>query len=157
MALLSPSGGTRGPARGVCARSCRLRRCGSTTLTESRSRTVRCCQIAGVGAIGSAATMWQRGSILKLEYVRVRATLLVDYWIFVDKQKKGVKSLQIKEKRDKISVVDGRIVCPICHTKTGQEIRKSTTAKNLPVYCRQCKNQTLVNIENGQCSLSSPC
>ena len=70
-----------------CARSCRLRRCGSTTLTESRSRTVRCCRIAEAGAIGSAAITWQRGSILKLEYVRVRATLLVDYWIFVDKQK----------------------------------------------------------------------
>lgn len=56
----------------------------------------------------------------------------------------------------KIAVRNGRIVCPKCRHATQQVIRPDTTAENLQVFCRQCKNEFLVNIDSGQCS-SSPC
>lgn len=54
-----------------------------------------------------------------------------------------------------ITVKDGIIVCPICLRKTYQQITPRLTATALPVYCRYCKKQTIVDIANGQCSRSS--
>ena len=57
----------------------------------------------------------------------------------------------------KLSIKDGHIVCPVCRMKTRQIIRPETEAKNLQVFCAQCKSQMLVNIKTGQCSFVSPC
>ena len=51
----------------------------------------------------------------------------------------------------------GRIICPNCNRATAQEVRPDTQAANLKVWCRGCKQSFLVNIDSGQCSLSSPC
>ena len=49
---------------------------------------------------------------------------------------------------------DGYIVCPCCRFKTNQQLRQDTQAKNLRVWCRKCKQVTVVDIDNGQCFLS---
>lgn len=64
--------------------------------------------------------------------------------------------MQNNSKCDKlVTVKDGIIVCPICKRKTYQKITPRLTAKALPVFCRFCKNQIIVDIAHGQCSRSS--
>lgn len=42
------------------------------------------------------------------------------------------------------------VLCPICGGKTRTKIRPDTEAKNLPILCRLCKNEVVVNIEKGK-------
>ena len=53
-----------------------------------------------------------------------------------------------------IAVKDGYIVCPSCRFKTSQQIRQDTQARRLLVWCRKCKQVTVVDIDRGQCFLS---
>lgn len=63
--------------------------------------------------------------------------------------------LQYGPKSSKIKTTeDGYIVCHICRSKTTQRLRPDTEAKNLRVWCRKCKQVTVVNIKHGQCFLS---
>lgn len=48
------------------------------------------------------------------------------------------------------------MVCPVCRRKTDQTVTPQLVAVDLPVFCRGCKTQTIVNIIHGQCSCS-PC
>lgn len=41
------------------------------------------------------------------------------------------------------------VLCPICGGKTRQKMREDTVAKNLPVFCRVCKNESVVDIKDG--------
>lgn len=46
-----------------------------------------------------------------------------------------------------IQVTDGWARCPICKTnKRLLRIAEETTARNLPVYCRICKNEIILDI-----------
>ncbi len=40
------------------------------------------------------------------------------------------------------------VLCPICGGKTRTKIRPDTEAKNLPILCRLCKNEVLVDIDD---------
>ncbi len=40
------------------------------------------------------------------------------------------------------------VLCPICGGKTRTKIRLDTEAKNLPILCRLCKNEVVVDIKN---------
>ncbi len=53
-----------------------------------------------------------------------------------------------------VTVKDGYIVCPNCGFKTTQILRPDTQAKNLRVWCRECKHVAVVDIAFGQCFLS---
>ena len=53
-----------------------------------------------------------------------------------------------------VTVKDGYIVCPCCRFKTSQQIHPDTRAERLRVWCRKCKQITVVNIDHGQCFLS---
>ena len=64
-----------------------------------------------------------------------------------------MNDLKTIAKGAKLSIKDGHIVCPVCLVF----IRPETEAKNLQVFCAQCKSQMLVNIKTGQCSFVSPC
>lgn len=61
----------------------------------------------------------------------------------------------MEEIRGKLAVRDGRYVCPDCKQITHQVARRDTEAKNLLLWCRNCKAKFLVNIENGQCFVTS--
>ncbi|MCI9448572.1 MAG: conjugal transfer protein [Lachnospiraceae bacterium] len=42
------------------------------------------------------------------------------------------------------------VLCPICGGKTRTKIRPDTEAKNLPILCRLCKNEVVVDIKGGK-------
>ncbi|WP_207757993.1 MULTISPECIES: cysteine-rich KTR domain-containing protein [Oscillospiraceae] len=42
-------------------------------------------------------------------------------------------------------------MCPSCRRRKVLQVRPETTAKNLIVYCRDCRTETMVDIEQGQC------
>jgi hypothetical protein len=54
-----------------------------------------------------------------------------------------------------LEVREGRILCPVCGNKTDQVVLPSTIAVDLPVFCKRCKQQTLVTIEHGKCQCQS--
>lgn len=41
------------------------------------------------------------------------------------------------------------VLCPICGGKTRTKIRPDTEAKNLPIFCKICKNEVLMDIKDG--------
>lgn len=45
---------------------------------------------------------------------------------------------------------DNWVRCPLCNSKTRTKIRPDTEAKRLPVMCRICKNEFIMDIENGK-------
>lgn len=49
-------------------------------------------------------------------------------------------------------VKDGYLVCPTCkRNKRLLKISPQTEASDLVVFCRDCKTEHVVNIEQGQC------
>lgn len=51
-----------------------------------------------------------------------------------------------------LPVRDGWIACPICkRNKRLLRIDPDTTAHRFPVYCRDCKNEILIDVYEGQC------
>jgi len=52
-------------------------------------------------------------------------------------------------------VQEGRIVCPFCRRKTDQVVLEETSAENLIVYCKWCKRELHVKIENGSACAST--
>lgn len=52
----------------------------------------------------------------------------------------------------KIPVKDGWIACPRCkRNRRLHKIEPDTTARNLPVFCRDCKTEFLIDVEKGEC------
>lgn len=50
-----------------------------------------------------------------------------------------------------LPVKDGWIACPICkRNKRLLRIEPDTTAHRLPVWCRDCKNEILIDVCEGQ-------
>ena len=48
--------------------------------------------------------------------------------------------------RDKIQIVRGWLICPVCNRKRIMRVLPATKVKNLPVYCKACHSETIVNI-----------
>lgn len=40
------------------------------------------------------------------------------------------------------------VLCPICGGKTRTKIRPDTEAKNLPIFCKICKNEFMADIKD---------
>ena len=57
----------------------------------------------------------------------------------------------------KLVVKDELYVCPNCRQKIHQAFRPDAEARNLPLWCKNCKAIFLVNIEHGQCFVLSRC
>lgn len=61
------------------------------------------------------------------------------------------KGLQEQGKRGKLTVKDGWVTCPVCRRNRRLiRIEPDTVAKELPVFCRDCKTEIILNIERGQ-------
>ena len=52
----------------------------------------------------------------------------------------------------KLIVKDGWLMCPRCGKGKVLRVTPETQARNLPVYCRRCSQESVVNIER-----LSPC
>ena len=61
--------------------------------------------------------------------------------------------MQIQGKRGKLLIVkDGWLTCPSCRrNKRLLKIDPDTKAERLRVYCRDCKTEHIVDIDEGQC------
>ena len=62
-----------------------------------------------------------------------------------------MKKLQTEPECGKLIVKDGWLMCPSCRRRKVLQVRPETSAKNLIVYCRDCRTETMVDIEKGQC------
>lgn len=50
----------------------------------------------------------------------------------------------------------GWVHCPICGHKENIKVNKDTVAKKFPFYCRICKKEIEIDIENMNMELSKP-
>ena len=39
------------------------------------------------------------------------------------------------------------LLCPVCNSKTRIKLRLDTELKNFPLFCPNCKQETLINVE----------
>ncbi len=61
------------------------------------------------------------------------------------------KVLQDKESCGKLTVVDGWVACPVCkRNRRLIRVKPDTVAKALPVFCRDCKTEIILDIDRGQ-------
>lgn len=62
-----------------------------------------------------------------------------------------MEKLQTKPQCGKIIVKDGWITCPVCkRNRRLLRVEPETQARDLPVYCRDCKREIVLNIDRGQ-------
>lgn len=59
----------------------------------------------------------------------------------------GVNVLQGQEKRGKLTVKGGWLLCPVCRKGKVLKVREDTEVKNLEVLCKLCRQKSIVNIE----------
>lgn len=51
-----------------------------------------------------------------------------------------------------LTVRDGFLICPICRrNKRLMRVDPQTTAVHLAVWCRDCKHEIILDIDEGQC------
>lgn len=48
----------------------------------------------------------------------------------------------------KMLTKDDFLLCPKCRRRTDQKVLPTTAAVDLPVYCKKCKQSTVVNIKS---------
>lgn len=59
--------------------------------------------------------------------------------------------MQEQRNCDRLTVKDGWVTCPVCRRNRRLiRIDPETVARELPVFCRDCKNEIILNIERGQ-------
>ncbi len=59
--------------------------------------------------------------------------------------------MQSTLKPAKLVVKDGWVTCPVCKRNHRLiRINMHTQARNLPVYCRTCRSEIVLNIDRGQ-------
>lgn len=62
-----------------------------------------------------------------------------------------MEKLKIGSGCGKLSIKDGYVICPICRRNRHLlRVTPDTEAHALPVYCRDCKTEVILNIEKGQ-------
>lgn len=52
--------------------------------------------------------------------------------------------MQTKPNSVRIEVKNGRAVCPVCHRETQERILDDTSLVNFPLFCKRCKQTTIV-------------
>lgn len=53
--------------------------------------------------------------------------------------------------RGKLTVVDGWVTCPVCkRNRRLIRVEPDTVAKTLPVFCRDCKTEIVLDIDRGR-------
>lgn len=63
--------------------------------------------------------------------------------------------MQDKGKCGKLTVKDGWVMCPACGRGKVLKVRVDTVVKNLEVYCKLCRQKSIVNIESQSQSTSA--
>ena len=55
--------------------------------------------------------------------------------------------LQSEKSYDKMRTKDGYLLCPICKRQKVLRILPDTVGKRIPVWCKNCKQESIVNID----------
>lgn len=55
--------------------------------------------------------------------------------------------MQSQAKHGKLIMKDGWLMCPVCGKKKVLRLMPETTAKDLPVYCPRCGQESIVTID----------
>lgn len=55
--------------------------------------------------------------------------------------------MQLQEKRDRLVIKNGWVMCPVCGRGKILKINPDTSVRRLPRACKLCKQETIVNIE----------
>ena len=64
---------------------------------------------------------------------------------------RGENALQKVAESGKLNTKNGWLACPVCkRNKRLLRITPETVAHGLPVYCRDCKTEVILDIEQGQ-------
>lgn len=50
-------------------------------------------------------------------------------------------------------ISDEWVRCPVCGQKTRTKLNTETVLIKFPLYCRKCKNTTLINAQDGRISI----
>ena len=58
-----------------------------------------------------------------------------------------MKRLQYPSESDKLTIRNGWLMCPVCGKGKVLKLLDHTIAHDLPVYCRRCGKESIVNIE----------
>lgn len=59
--------------------------------------------------------------------------------------------MQKTPRSDTLAIKDGWITCPVCgRNHRLLRITPETTAHELPVYCRTCRSEIILDIDKGQ-------
>lgn len=58
--------------------------------------------------------------------------------------------LQIRPESAKLIVRNGWVICPKCRNKRLLRLDVETQAQGLPVYCRGCKTEFILDITRGR-------
>lgn len=58
--------------------------------------------------------------------------------------------MQTDARCGKLIVRNGWIICPVCGNKRMFRLDEETEARKLPVYCRDCKTEFILDITRGQ-------
>ena len=58
--------------------------------------------------------------------------------------------LQKQTETSKLVVKDVWLICPVCGNKRLFRLEAETEARALPVYCRDCKTEILLDITRGR-------
>ena len=62
-----------------------------------------------------------------------------------------MERLQTAPQCGKLIVKDGWVTCPVCkRNRRLLRVEPETQARGLPVYCRDCKTEIILNIDRGQ-------
>ena len=61
----------------------------------------------------------------------------------------------MSKNRDTIHVKDGWLMCPVCGKQKLLRVTPETTAHHLPVYCKRCGTESVVNIQQESLSPSA--
>ena len=61
------------------------------------------------------------------------------------------KALQGQANCGRLTVEDGWVTCPVCkRNRRLLRVSPDTTAQALPVFCRDCKHEIILDIDRGQ-------
>ena len=55
--------------------------------------------------------------------------------------------MQTKQKGDKLATKNGWLLCPCCGRGKVLRLTAETSARSLAVYCKICKKESIVNID----------
>ena len=65
---------------------------------------------------------------------------------------RALKCLTGDGKIRKLETDGGWLICPVCkRNRRLLRIRPGTTAREIQLYCRSCKSEILVDIDQGEC------